>query len=47
MDMGELAIFIKRFLSARQTVVLALPSLQVGFDVSRRWIENSFERVKP
>jgi len=38
----EAAVLIDNLLASGKTVVLILPSLQVGFDVAQRWIENQF-----
>lgn len=38
----EVAELVTRLLSSGKTVVLILPSLKIGFDVSQQWMENQF-----
>lgn len=38
----EAVLLVASLLSAGKTVVLILPSLHIGFDVSQRWMENQF-----
>lgn len=38
----EVAVLIGSLLSSGKTVVLILPSLHIGFDVTQRWMENQF-----
>ena len=38
----EAAVLIDSLLASGKTVVLILPSLNIGFDVAQRWLENQF-----
>ncbi|MDB5869999.1 MAG: acyltransferase [Polaromonas sp.] len=42
----EAAVLIDSLLSSGKTVVLILPSLFIGFDVTQRWMENQFRAAR-